>query len=147
NNVKLPLIMKAYTRFTQDQLIKSSKFTLATAKKLVEDFRKINNKSFELPLGAPDFEVKKDHQLLREKDGVIKVVLLGFIDKEKTPIKLLQEILQFKNVELYLIGPIKDDILNYLTPSEKVFVLGTQTGDILLDSLLKMDVAIAPYYM
>src|SRR5690606_5770424 len=106
NNVKLPSIMKAYTIFTQNRLIKSSIFTLATARKLVEDFSKLNSKSFELPLGAPDFEVSKD-QLLRKRDGRIKVVLLGFIDKQKTPINLLVNILKVKNAELYLIGPIK----------------------------------------
>lgn len=146
NNVKLPYLVKAYTVFTQNQLIKTSVFTIATARKLVEDFSKLNKKSFELPLGAPDFETGK-HKALREKDGRIKVVLLGFIDKEKTPVKLLQNILALKNTELYLIGPIKDNILDYLSPSERVFPLGIQTGDPLLNTLLEMDVAIAPYYM
>ncbi|MEX2592076.1 MAG: glycosyltransferase [Anditalea sp.] len=148
NNVRLPMFMRVYTIFTQKKLIKSSKFVLATARKLVSDFKRYNNKSFELPLGSPDFNINiNSNEILRKKDGKIKVVLLGYIDKVKTPVNLLIKILELGNAELHLIGPIKDDILDYLHPSEKVFPWGTQTGEVLMNTLFEMDVAIAPYYM
>lgn len=148
NNVKLPFFIKAYTTFTQKKLVQTSKMSLATARKLVNDFKEVNAKSFELPLGAPDFNPGLDHaEILRERDGKIKVVLLGFIDKVKTPVSLLRKILQIHNTELYLIGPVKDDILDDLQPAARVFRLGVQTGEVLAKSLLAMDVGIAPYYM
>ncbi len=148
NNVQIPAFLKLYTVFTQRQLIISSKFTLATAQKLVSDFSKYNKKSFELPLGAPDYEIKVDKEaILRKKDGIIKIVLLGYLDKVKTPLPLLLKILEMDNAMLYLIGPVKDDILEHLHPANKVVSLGTLTGEDLMDALLQMDVAIAPYYM
>lgn len=148
NNVKVPFFVKAYNTFTQKNLAKSAGFTLATAKKLVNNFLEYNQRSFELPLGAPDFYIDIPHKnILRERDGVIKVVLLGYIDKVKTPITLLNKILEHQQTELFLIGPIKGNILKLLKPSHRVHVLGTQTGPDLLKSLVQMDVAIAPYFI
>jgi len=148
NNVKVPAWMKAYAIFTQSRLIKTSTFSLGTAKKLVDDFSKINPKSYELPLGAPEFpKVDASHLTLNKRDGKIRVVLLGFIDKKKTPLVLINKILEIENVELHLIGPIKDDFLDHLTLSNKVIAHGVMTGDPLSLKLLEMDVAIAPYYM
>lgn len=148
NNVKIPYFLKLYTIFTQRRLIISSKFTLATAQKLVSDFSKYNVNSFELPLGAPHYEIKVEKEtILRRRDGRIKVVLLGYLDKVKTPIDLLLKILEMENTELYLIGPIKNGFLNELYPADKVFSLGTLTGENLMDALLQMDVGIAPYYI
>jgi hypothetical protein len=148
NNVKVPFLIKAYTTFTQKRLIKTSNFTIATARKLVQDFSQYNDLSYELPLGAPDFAINgKLEEVLRERDGKIKIVLLGYIDKVKTPVELLLSILSLENTELYLVGPIKDDILHYLIPQERVHSLGAQTGETLMNTLMTMDVAIAPYYM
>src|SRR5690606_15513733 len=148
NNVSLPYVFKLYTIFTQRQLIMGSTFTLATAQKLVTEFAKYNKRSFELPLGAPHFEIEgRKQDILRERDGKIKVVLLGYLDKIKTPLPLLSKILALEKTELYLIGPVKDDILEYLHPTERVHSLGVLTGEKLMDTLLRMDVAIAPYYM
>lgn len=145
NNVNLP---KFYTIFSQTRLIKNSTFSLATAKTLVEDFSKINPKSFELPLGAPDFRmVDVENLTMNVPDGKIKVVLLGLIDKKKTPLVLINKILEIENVELHLIGPIKDDFLNYLKNRERVVHHGVMTGDPLSMKLMEMDVAIVPYYM
>lgn len=148
NNVKMPYLVKAYTTFTQNRLIKTSTFTIATAKKLVEDFQKVNSNSFELPLGAPEFS-KREAEIItkREPDGKLKVVLLGFIDKKKTPLVLMNEILKIENAELHLIGPIADDFVDHLSPREKVYTYGVMTGDALGKQLEQMDVAIAPYYM
>src|SRR5690606_18974618 len=110
NNVDIPYIVKLYTIFTQKRLIVSSKFTLATARKLVSDFSKHNKNSFELPLGAPSYEIKVETKaIMRPRDETIKVVLLGYLDMIKTPLSLLLKILKKENTELYLIGPIKDD--------------------------------------
>jgi hypothetical protein len=145
NNVNLP---KFYTIFTQTRLIKNSTFSLATAKTLVEDFRKINPKSFELPLGAPTFSnVDIEKVTLNIPDGKIKVVLLGLIDKKKTPLPLINKILAIENVELHLIGPIKDDFLDHLSFRERVVHHGVMTGDPLSLKLMEMDVAIVPYYL
>ena len=147
NNVNVPIFVKQYTAYTQRKLASSAGFTVATAKKLVSNFLKYNPRSYELPLGAPDFEVTvPTKDILRKRDGIIKVVLLGYIDKWKTPVSLLNKILAHSQVELYLIGPIKDDILEHLYPIRRVHALGTQTGDLLKNSLIQMDVAIAPYY-
>lgn len=148
NNVKVPFFIKAYTSYTQKKLIIASDIALATAKKLVHDFKVYNELSFELPLGAPDFKINHDSEaVLRKRDGKIKVVLLGYIDKVKTPVRLLLKILSIENTELYLIGPIKDNILEELYPTHKVHALGPQTGEMLSKTLTEMDVAIAPYYM
>lgn len=148
NNVDVPALVKQYTTYTQRKLASSAGFTIATAKKLVSNFSKYNSRSFELPLGAPDFEVNvPTREILRKRDGIIKVVLLGYIDKWKTPVSLLNKILAHPQVELYLIGPIKDDMLTHLHPAQRVHGLGIQTGDQLKNSLIQMDVAIAPYYM
>jgi len=145
NNVNLP---KFYTIFTQTRLIKNSTFSLATAKTLVEDFSKINSKSFELPLGAPTFpNVDINKVSMNVSDGKIKVVLLGLIDKKKTPVPLMNKILAIDNVELHFIGPIKDDFLDYLINKERVVHHGVMTGVPLSQKLLEMDVAIVPYYM
>ena len=145
NNVDLP---KFYTIFSQTRLIKRSTFSLATAKTLAEDFSKINPKSFELPLGAPDFRmVDVENLTMNVPDGKIKVVLLGLIDKKKTPLPLINKILAIENVELHLIGPIKDDFLDHLTFKERVVHHGVMTGDPLSMKLMEMDVAIVPYYM
>ncbi|MBR9777026.1 glycosyltransferase [Cyclobacterium marinum] len=148
NNVKVPGWMKAYTTFTQSRLVKTATFNLATAQKLVNDFAEINPKSYELPLGAPEFSKVDITQLsLNREDEKVKVVLLGFIDKKKTPLVLINKILEIENVELHLIGPIKDDFLNHLSKEEKVKAHGVLTGDPLSSKLSEMDVAIAPYYM
>src|SRR5690606_25039591 len=148
NNVKTPYLMAKYTFWTQKKLIQSAGFTIATAQKLVSDFSEFNKKSYELPLGAPDFEVNADPvKILRQRDGKIKVVLLGFLDKVKTPVSLLNKILDMGNTELYLVGPIKDDLLSHLQSPDRVFALGIQTKTILAETLLNMDVGIAPYYM
>lgn len=60
---------------------------------------------------------------------------------------LINKILEIENVELHLIGPIKDDFLNHLSKEEKVKAHGVLTGDPLSSKLSEMDVAIAPYYM
>ena len=52
-----------------------------------------------------------------------------------------------ENVELHLIGPIKDDFLEHIVQRDKVIAHGVMTGDPLSIKLLEMDVAIAPYYM
>src|SRR5690606_36995232 len=84
NNVKVPFLMNAYTTYTQRRLIETSMIALATARKLVTDFKRYNSKSFELPLGSPDFNVDMDQkEILRDRDGRMKVVLLGFIDRVK----------------------------------------------------------------
>lgn len=148
NNVKVPRWMKAYTTFTQSRLVKTATFNLATAKKLVNDFSEINSKSYELPLGAPEFSKVDINQIsLDRQDEKIKVVLLGFIDKKKTPLVLINKILGIENVELHLIGPIKDDFLEHIVQRDKVIAHGVMTGDPLSIKLLEMDVAIAPYYM
>lgn len=148
NNIKAPQIVKAYTKYTQDKIVKTSKLALATAKTLVDGFRINNKHSYELPLGAPEFrEYVKAEQILRVRDGQINVVLLGFIDKIKTPVPLINKILALGNTDLYLIGPIKDDILDLLSDPTRVHSLGVLSGDSLHKSLLTMDVAIAPYYM
>jgi hypothetical protein len=148
NNAKVPGWMKAYAAFSQKRLISTSTFSLATAKKLVNDFSKINPKSFELPLGAPSFpKVDEAHLKLNIQGKTLKVVLLGFIDKEKTPLVLINKILEIENVELHLIGPIKDDFLDHLSDAGKVYAHDVMTGDPLSLKLLEMDVAIAPYYM
>jgi hypothetical protein len=148
NNVKIPIFVKAYTTFTQQKLAGTAGFTVATAKNLVNNFLKYNKRSFELPLGAPDFNIGIPYKnILRKRDNVIKVVLLGYFDKVKTPVSLLNKILANRKAEVFLIGPIKDDILDFLKPAHRVHALGTQTGYELLESLVQMDVAIAPYYM
>ncbi|MDN3686618.1 glycosyltransferase [Cyclobacterium jeungdonense] len=148
NNVQVPALVKAYTRFTQNRLLKTASFTIATAKKLVDDFRKVNPKSYELPLGAPDFSKSKADEIRKRKpDGRLKVVLLGFIDKKKTPLDLMNAILRIENAELHLIGPIADDFLDFLEPAGKVVTHGVMTGDPLGRELEQMDVAIAPYYL
>lgn len=147
NNVDVPFFVKRYTTYTQGKLAGSAGFTLATARTLVCNFKKYNPRSYELPLGAPDFEINiAARDILRKKDGTIKVVLLGYIDKWKTPVSLLNKILAHPQVDLYLIGPIKDDILEHLHPAQRVHALGVQTGDLLKNSLIQMDVAIAPYH-
>lgn len=148
NNVKVPAPVKAYTTYTQRKLIESSAMALATAQSLVKGFKKYNHLSFELPLGAPEFEINLHAaKSLRLRNGKIKVVLLGYIDKIKTPVGLLNKLLAFSEIQLYLIGPIKGDILELLHPSAKVHALGSMTGEVLSETLMDMDVAIAPYYM
>nr|MBI1231319.1 glycosyltransferase [Cytophagales bacterium] len=148
NNVKVPFFVKAYTKFTQQRLVSSAYMALATAKTLVDGFRTYNTFSYELPLGAPDVKIQKSpEEILRPRDGKIKVVLLGYIDKVKTPVSLLNKILELGNTELYLIGPITDTILDDLSPADRIHVLGTQSGEKLFNFLTEMDVAIAPYYM
>jgi hypothetical protein len=146
NNVNLPAF---YTIFTQTRLIKSSTFSLATAITLVNEFSKINPKSYELRLGAQNFP-KVDMEKLKLKipdpNGKIKIVLLGYIDKN-TPVELINRILAIDNVELHLIGPIKDDFLDHLSFKERVIHHGVMTGDPLSLKLMEMDVAIVPYYM
>jgi hypothetical protein len=147
NNVKVPYFMKVYTSFTQKRLIRSAFFTVATAITLVNDFAKINGRSFELPLGAPDFTENKKYKRIIKPHDTIKVVLLGYIDKVKTPVGLLNKILENQKTELYLVGPIKDDILQHISWKNRVFPMGIQTGDNLIKILTSMDVGIAPYYM
>ncbi|MFO7823124.1 MAG: glycosyltransferase [Cyclobacterium sp.] len=148
NNVKVPALVKAYTIFTQKRLLKTATFSLATAKKLVDDFRKVNPRSFELPLGAPDFSKFNAAPVQqRTRDGKLKVVLLGFIDKKKTPLGLMNAILGIEHAELHLIGPIADDFLDHLSSKDRVVAHGVMTGDVLHQQLIQMDVAIAPYYM
>ncbi|MEX2566535.1 MAG: glycosyltransferase [Cyclobacteriaceae bacterium] len=148
NNVKVPAAVKAYTAYTQRKLIEKSMMALATAQTLVSDFKKYNKRSYELPLGAPEFKMTHPNEnILRKRDGKIKVVLLGFIDKIKTPVALLNKILAIDQIHLYLIGPIKGDILELLHHGNKVHSLGIQTGQALSETLQDMDVSIAPYYM
>ncbi len=148
SNVKVPYLIKRYTIFTQDRLLKTAKMVVATAIKLVEDFKAINKNTYELPLGAPDFDhPSREQKGLPEPGGNKKIVLLGFIGKKKTPVSLLNSILEKEGFELYLVGPILDDILDFLIPKSKVHSLGVKTGKDLMDTLLEMDVAIAPYYM
>ncbi len=148
SNVKVPFFIKRYTIFTQNQLVKTAKMVVATAIKLVEDFKAINSNTHELPLGAPDFNVNElEKPTLEKYGGQKKIILLGFIGKKKTPVSLLNSILERDGYELYLIGPILDDILDHLTPKSKVHSLGVKTGKALMEKLLEMDVAIAPYYI
>lgn len=148
NNVKTPTWMSKYTYWTQKNLVKSVDFTISTAKKLVNDFTEFNPNSYELPLGAPDFQYfGTSEQDFKPRNGTIKVVLLGFIDRNKTPVSLLNKILEMGNTQLYLIGPIKDDILSHLKFPDHVFALGIQTKGVLFETLRNMDVGIAPYYM
>ena len=83
--------------------------------------------------------------VIKNKDPEYEI--MGFIDKKKTPLVLINKILEIENVELHLIGPIKDDFLNHLSKEEKVKAHGVLTGDPLSSKLSEMDVAIAPYYM
>ncbi|WP_238325455.1 glycosyltransferase [Lunatimonas lonarensis] len=148
NNIDAPEVVKAYTRYTQNKLVVNSFLALATAKTLVEGFRLLNANSFELPLGAPEFGSSSEILIhVRKRDGRIKVVLLGYIDKVKTPVPLLNKILELGNTEIYLIGPIKDDIVDRLIDRDRVISLGVQSGEVLYRTLNDMDVAIAPYYM
>jgi glycosyltransferase involved in cell wall biosynthesis len=148
SNVKVPYPIKRYTIFTQGRLVKTAKMVVATAIKLVEDFKAINKNTHELPLGAPDFELGGPlEERLTDNRETKKIVLLGFIGKKKTPVSLLNSILEQEGYELFLIGPILDDILDQLLPKNKVHCLGVKTGEDLMDTLLEMDVAIAPYYM
>ncbi len=148
NNVNVPFYIKLYTIYTQRQLIKKAQFTIATAKNLVMQFSKYNKKSFELALGAPNFSLDTPiEDILQTKHGIIKIVLLGYIDKVKTPVILLNKLLSLGNTELYLIGPIRDNILELLNYSDRIYALGIKTGKNLMETLLKMDVGIAPYFL
>ncbi|SHN02900.1 Glycosyl transferases group 1 [Cyclobacterium lianum] len=148
NNVKVPALVRAYTIFTQKRLLKTATISLATARKLVDDFKKINPRSFELPLGAPDFSKFNSLPVtVRKRDGIIRVVLLGFIDRKKTPVGLMNAILEIPHSELHLIGPIADDFLEHLSSPGRVVAHGTMMGENLHRQLIQMDVAIAPYYM
>lgn len=139
-------IISSYHTFSEKVLAKSANLCVGTSTIIADNLRKINPKTYVIPLGGPNIdEYKVIPEPKRERSKKINVGLVGFISRGNMSYGIINDITSNVDCTVTLIGPVEDSFLSNLVNKERILLKGVLKDKELLDEVNKFDVAIAPY--
>jgi hypothetical protein len=146
-NSKYPnVFIDKYHKNAELAVIKKSDFCIATAPFLTNKLNKLNKKTYEIPLGAPDiskYGIKPSGCNNNKK--IITVGLVGFITLRNISYDLINQLSLNTKFQLILIGPVEREFKDRLLKPDRIKFTGTLKGSELYKEINLFDVAIAPY--
>jgi hypothetical protein len=135
-----------YHAYIERRLIKAAKFCIGTSPIIAEILKKVNVRSYEIPLGGPDIDEFDVSPSGKNSDkGKINIGLVGFISNGNLSYQLINDILAEINCTITLVGPVDPGFFEKISDKSRIDVKGVLTGKDLLMEVNKFDVAIAPY--
>lgn len=137
-----------YHEKCEKSVASNAAFCITTSEILKEKLEQFNSNVYEIPLGGPDI---KEYGIApgisgREPGDKIRLGLVGFIKNSNTSADVINDLLNSKQFEINLIGPVDPELLRQIHHQEDVRQLGVLTGKPLYEALNRIDVAIAPYH-
>lgn len=141
-----PSCIAKYHRHCESIIAIKAKFCVAVSEILKDNLKKYNTHSIEILLGSPDISVYKlPVQIVPKKDKIIKVGLVGFMNIHILSYRIINLLLEDKNLNLTFIGPIERKFLNFVENKDRLILKGPLTGKDLYEEINTFDVTIAPY--
>jgi hypothetical protein len=140
------VFIEKYHKIAERAVIKKSNFCIATAPFLTNKLIKLNKKTYEIPLGAPDisnYGIKPSGYQNNKK--IITVGLVGFITLRNISYDLINQLSLNENFKMILVGPVEKEFMGQLLNPDNIKFTGTLKGRDLYNEINLFDVAIAPY--
>ncbi|MBN1415987.1 MAG: glycosyltransferase [Bacteroidales bacterium] len=135
-----------YHSFCERRLTERAAFCVGTSPIIAANLRKINIRSYEIPLGGPNIEeyhLKPAEKKINTKR--IHIGLVGFISIANLSYQLINTILSKIDCTVTLIGPVDREFYDRIMDKERVDLKGVLKDKELLSEVNKFDVTVAPY--
>jgi glycosyltransferase involved in cell wall biosynthesis len=131
-----------YHEVSEKLVAKQSGFCVGTSTYLVEKLKQVNDRTFEIRLGAPSIDFNLVH-FKKQYSPVIHVGFVGFL--ETIDKKLINFLFSSEDIHFTLIGPFKPKTRDSLKKYKNIRITGQLTGDDLYKEVSRFDVGIIPY--
>lgn len=141
-----PTFIAKYHQSCESETASKARFCVAVSDMLRDKLLEFNESVYTILLGSPDMD-EYNVPIPREiqKGSRIKAGLVGYITTKNTSIKILNLLLQDPDIDLTLIGPVDEKVLDQLDNRERLNLTGPLVGKELYEEINRCDVAISPY--
>lgn len=138
-------LVDMYLARSERKMASAALFCVTTSHFLTQKLKRINPKTFEIPLGVSiEGERITEPKLIKSNDTIV-VGLMGVINERQYSYEAVNLLLRHKRFRLVIIGPVTREYLDRLENLDQSSVKGMLKGEELFKALASLDVGLALY--